>query len=97
MKVPFGKRADFWNFLTSEKGFRPKGITPKRLEAAKPHILLDDYIWEDVIIRHGASEVTAEEFFSGPHTDEHRFRQDHARSNFWAMVRERINSPALTR
>jgi hypothetical protein len=81
------KRIEFWDFLTTEKVQRPRGVTNRRLAKVREKVLANDFFWADVIERHGATHMTAVEFY----VEENRARSDHSRSNFWSMVREQIS------
>jgi hypothetical protein len=82
------KRIEYWNYLTTEKAERPKGVTDKRLEKIKSEILADDQFWFQVIERHGAEFMSPVELYA----EERRNRADHSRGNFWSMIREKIFS-----
>lgn len=81
------KKFEYWNHFTDEshKSFRPKKITDIRLKQIKETVLEDDSLWEEVITRHNALDKTPDELKEASPTD---YR--HARANFWAMIREKI-------
>lgn len=86
--IPESKRIEFWDYLLAEKRPRPKGVTTRRLLKVRQEVIADDFFWDDVIYRFGATHVSAREFYG----EERRFASDQSRSNFWAMVREKISS-----
>lgn len=84
-KTTHEKRHDYWNYLTGERIQRPRGVTHLRLMTIKKEIINDDDFWFQVITRHGGENLSATEFFKT-----NGAAQDHARGNFWSMIREKI-------
>ena len=83
------KKSEYWKHFTDEAGriFRPKRITDFRLKLVKEIVLGDDFLWQAVISRCNALDKTPDELKETALTD-----YKHARANFWAMVREKIQS-----
>lgn len=86
LNVPRWKRIQFWTYLVNEKVPRPIGVTDRRLEKIKEAVLMDNFLWSDVVLRFGAGARGAREFYT---EDTPSAKQ--SRSNFWAMVREKIS------
>jgi hypothetical protein len=82
------QRDNFWGYLIREKGQRPRGVTLKRLEKIKAEIMADDDFWFQVIDRFGGTDFFQGDLFYRRYADA---RSDQSRSNFWAMIRERLN------
>lgn len=81
------KKSEYWNHFTNEshRSLRPKKITDIRLKQIKETVLDDDFLWEEVISRHNALDKTPEELKETSPPD-----YEHARANFWALIREKI-------
>jgi hypothetical protein len=81
------KKSEYWNHFTSEsfRSFRPKRITDIRLKQIKEIVFGDDFLWQEVILRHHALDKTPNELKETSPPD-----YNHARANFWAMIREKI-------
>jgi hypothetical protein len=81
------KKLQYWNHFTDEssRSLRPKKITDIRLKQIKEIILGDDSLWQAIISRHHALDKTPNELKEASPPD-----YQHARANFWAMVREKI-------
>jgi hypothetical protein len=81
------KKSEYWNHFTDEshRSFRPKKITDIRLKQIKEIVFGDDSLWQEVIARHNALDKTPDELKQTSPPD---YR--HARANFWAMIREKI-------
>lgn len=85
MSVSVDKRNEFWDYLLAEKIGRPVGVTPKRLEKVKDVVLANDFLWNDVVLRHGGEGTSPNEFYASD-----SYNAQHSRSNFWSMVRETV-------
>ncbi|MGI8494682.1 MAG: hypothetical protein ACR2L1_05130 [Pyrinomonadaceae bacterium] len=85
------KKSQYWNHFTDEthRSFRPKRITDIRLKQIKEIVLGDDFLWQEVISRHNAIDKTPVELRETSPPD-----YQHARANFWAMIREKIHRQA---
>ncbi len=81
------KKSEYWNHFTNEshRSFRPKKITDIRLKQIKEIVFGDDSLWQEVISRHNALDKTPEELKEISLPD-----YEHARANFWALIREKI-------
>jgi hypothetical protein len=81
------KKSQYWNHFTDEshRSFRPKRITDIRLKQIKEIVLSDEFLWEEVVSRHHALDKTPNELEKTSPSD-----YKHARANFWAMIREKI-------
>lgn len=81
------KKSQYWNHFTDEaqRSFRPKKITDIRLKQIKEIVLSDDFLWQEIILRHDAPGRSPEELkeMSPP-------AYELARSKFWAMIRAEI-------
>lgn len=82
------KKSQYWNHFTDEahRSFRPKKITDIRLKQIKKIVFSDDSLWQAIIGRGGALDKTPDELKEASLPD-----YEHARSNFWAMIREKIH------
>lgn len=82
------KKLQYWNHFTSDaqKSFCPKKITDIRLKQIKSIVFNDDFLWEKVLSRNHAIDKTPAELreTSPPY-------YELARSNFWALIREKIS------
>lgn len=81
------RKSQYWNHFTNEshRSFRPKKITDIRLKQIKETVLDDDFLWQEVISRHNALDKTPDELRETSPPD-----YEHARANFWALIREKI-------
>ncbi len=81
------KKSQYWNHFTDEtlRSFRPKKITDIRLKQIKEIVLNDDFLWQEVISRYHALDITPSEL---KETSPSNYNQ--ARANFWAIVRGKI-------
>lgn len=81
------KKSQYWNHFTDEshRSFRPKKITDIRLKQIKEIVLKDDFLWQEVISRYHALDKTPSELRETSPSD-----YKHARANFWAMIRGKI-------
>ena len=81
------RKSEYWNHFTNEshKSFRPKKITDLRLKQIKELVLDDDFLWQEVIVRHNAFDKTPDELKETQPSD-----YEQARANFWALIREKI-------
>lgn len=81
------RKSEYWNHFTNEshKSFRPKKITDLRLKQIKETVLGDDFLWQEVIVRHNARDKTPDELKETQPSD-----YEQARANFWALIREKI-------
>lgn len=81
------RKSEYWNHFTNEshKSFRPKKITDLRLKQIKETVLGDDFLWQEVIVRHNALDKTPDELKETQPSD-----YEQARANFWALIREKI-------
>ncbi len=86
------KKSQYWNHFTDEahRRFRPKKITDIRLKLIKEIVFNDDSLWQAIITRHSALDKTPDELKETSLPD-----YQHARSNFWAMIREKIHGQLL--
>ncbi len=86
------KKSEYWKHFTDESGrsFRPKRITDFRLKLIKEIVLDDDFLWQAVISRYNALDKTPDELKETSLPD-----YKHARANFWAMVRGKIQSQTV--
>lgn len=82
------KKLQYWNHFTDEacRSFRPKKITDLRLKQIKKIVFSDDFLWQAIIGRGGALDKTPDELKEASLPD-----YEHARSNFWALIREKIH------
>lgn len=82
------KKFEYWNHFTDErqKSFRPKKITDIRLKQIKSIVFNDDSLWEKVLSRYHALDKTPAELREMSPPD-----YELARSNFWALIREKIS------
>jgi hypothetical protein len=82
------KKSQYWNHFTDEarRSFRPKKITDIRLKQIKEIVLNDDLLWQKVISRHHALDITPIEL---KETSPSNYNQ--VRANFWAMIRGKIH------
>lgn len=82
------KKSEYWNHFTDEahRRFRPKKITDIRLSQIKKNVFSDDSLWQAIIMRYDALDKTPDELKEASLPD-----YEHARSNFWALIRERIS------
>ena len=82
------RKSQYWNHFTDEahRSFRPKKITDIRLKQIKEIVLNDDFLWQRVISRHHALDITPSEL---KETSPSNYNQ--ARANFWAMIRGKIH------
>jgi len=85
MIIPQKKRLEYWNhfiarWVTDHEG-GGHGVTGPRLRKIRAEILFDDYIWQDVILRHNGLDIFPEEMEL---TDRNIY--DHCLGNFWGMV-----------
>ena len=80
-------KSRYWDHFTDEahRSFRPKKITDIRLKQIKKVVFDDDLLWQTVIARHHALDKTPDELKKVSPPD-----YEHARSNFWALIREKI-------
>ena len=85
------KKSQYWDHFTGEthRSFRPKKITDIRLNQIKETVWDDDFLWREVISRHNAFDKTPDELKEMSPPD-----YQHARANFWAMIREKIRRQA---
>lgn len=81
------KKTQYWDHFTDEshKGYRPKKITDLRLKQIKRLVLDDDFLWQEILSRPAAFDQTPSEL---EQTSPAGYL--HARVNFWAMIREKI-------
>ena len=82
------KKSEYWDHFTDEsrRSFRPKKITDIRLKQIKETVLDDDLLWQKVILRHdAAARKTPNEL-----KETSPAGYSHARANFWALIREKI-------
>lgn len=86
------KKSQYWNHFTDEarRSFRPKKITDIRLKLMKEIVFSDDSLWRAIITPHSALDKTPDEL-----KEMSPFDYEHARSNFWAMIREKIHGQLL--
>ena len=86
------KKSQYWNHFTDEahRRFRPKKITDIRLKLIKEIVFSDDSLWQAIITPHSALDKTPDELKEISPSD-----YEHARSNFWAMIREKIYGQLL--
>ncbi len=86
------KKSQYWNHFTDEahRSFRPKKITDIRLKLIKEIVFSDDSLWQAIITPHSALDKTPDELKEMSPSD-----FEHARSNFWAMIREKIHGQLL--
>lgn len=82
------KKSQYWNHFTDEarRSFRPKKITDIRLKQIKKMVFSDDSLWQSIIARCNALDKTPDELKEASLPD-----YEHARSNFWALIREKIH------
>lgn len=82
------KKSEYWNHFTSgaQKSFRPKKITDIRLKQIKNIVFSDDSLWQAVVGRHDRLDKTPDELREMSPPD-----YELARSNFWALIREKIS------
>ena len=82
------KKSQYWNHFTDEahRSFRPKKITDIRLKQIKKIVFSDDSLWQAIIGHGGALDKTPDELKEASLPD-----YEHARSNFWALIREKIH------
>jgi hypothetical protein len=77
----------YWNHFTdkTQKGYRPKNITDIRLMQMKDMLLKDAMLWDTVMVPNEAVDKSPDELMelSAGH-------YQHARSQFWSMVRKKI-------
>lgn len=73
------RKFEYWNHFTNEfhKSFRPKKITDLRLKQIKELVLDDDFLWQEVIVRHNALDKTPGELKETQPSD-----YEQARANF---------------
>ena len=83
------KKSQYWNHFTDEarRSSRPKKITDLRLKQIKKTVFSDDSLWQAIVARSGALDQTPDELKQTSLPDYER-----ARSNFWAVVREKIRA-----
>jgi len=81
------KKSQYWNHFTDEsrRNFRPKKITDFRLKLIKQFVLGDESLWQEIISCYHALDKTPNELEETSPSD-----YQHARVNFWAIVREKI-------
>jgi len=81
------RKTQYWDHFTDEshRSFRPKKITDIRLKQIKEIVLNDDFLWQKVISRYHALDITPSEL---KETSPSNYIQ--ARANFWAMIRGKI-------
>jgi hypothetical protein len=81
------KKSQYWNHFTDEaqRSLRPKKITDIRLKQIKKIVFSDDSLWQAIIARYDALDKTPDELKQASPSD-----YEHARSNFWALIREKI-------
>lgn len=85
MTVSERKKHEYWNHFIGqwivEKVGGGHGITGAKLRRIKFAIWYDEFFWSDVILRHGAQDISPE-----------RLREarpevyDHCLGNFWGMI-----------
>ena len=87
------KKIEFWNFLTAEKNQpRPKGITVHQLAMLKPALLSSDELWQQVIERNGAANLSAAEFYQSDESS-----SVDSRAVFWGAVRKLMSDNEIKR
>jgi hypothetical protein len=82
------KKLQYWDHFTDEarRSFRPKKITDIRLKQIKEIVLNDDFLWQKVIPRRHALDMTPSELKASSPSN-----YNQARANFWAMIRGKIH------
>lgn len=85
------KKSEFWNHFTDEthRSFRLKKITDIRLNQIREIVFGDEYLRQSVILNCQALDKSPDELKKTAPSD-HR----HARANFWAIIREKIQRQA---
>ena len=81
------KKSEYWDHFTDEahRSLRPKKITDIRLKQIKKNVFSDDSLWQAILARYDALDKTPDELKAASLPD-----YEHARSNFWALIREKI-------
>jgi hypothetical protein len=61
----------------------PVGVTVKRLQKVYDDMMNDEFLWDDVVCRHGLLHMSIDELKA---TDKETY--EHCIGNFWGMVSE---------
>ena len=77
---------DVWyDFILVNKKYWCNGFTTKRLEKVRRNVLEDNYILQDLFVRHGAAGM-----FPNEHKIENKEMFEHGISNFCAAILDKM-------